>query len=164
MSRRAEKERAMQPAEQWAEESMTPGAGRRAPRAWLPIALGIVAGLAICVVVALALRFANQPAPDPAPTARAICSDLSSQRYKSLYDLLTPNLQMQGTLSQFVASQRELDRLLGPVRACQVSGASASGASADVILTLQRTRATTAHAALSQTSGGWRIASYDQTV
>src|SRR5512143_1080980 len=114
----------MQADERQAMESNAPDARRQAPRAWLPIALGVVAGLAICATGAFVQIHFHPPIPDPAPTARAICAALSSQRFDSLYGLLTPNLQTQGTQAQFVASQRELDRLLGPVRACQVSGAS----------------------------------------
>lgn len=154
----------MQADEQPAAESGRAGAEGRVPRAWLPIALGVVAGLAICATGAFVQIHFHPPIPDPAPTARAICADLSSQRFDSLYGLLTPNLQTQGTQAQFVASQRELDRLLGPVHACQVSGASVRGASADVTLTLQRTEAVTAHVALVQTSGNWRISNYGQTV
>ncbi len=145
-------------------ESSAQEARRQAPRGWLPIALGGVAGIAVCALGAVALLLLRQPTPDPAPAARAICADLTTQRYDSLYEMLTPELQTQGTQAQFVASQRELDRLLGPVRTCKVSEASASGASAAATLALQRTHAATAHVALAQTSAGWRLASYDQTL
>lgn len=137
-------------------------AGR--PRAWLPVALGVAAGLALCGLVYLALTFFNQPAPDPAPTARAICADLTTQRYDGLYTLLSPDLQAQGSAGQFSASQRELDQLIGPARTCAASVSSVSGATADISLTLQRTKASEAQVTLIQVSGAWRIASYEQTV
>lgn len=147
-----------------AAETARLGAAPGSPRRWLPIALGIATGLALCALAYLALNFINQPAPDPTPTARAICADLTTQRYDSLYSLLSPDLQAQGSEAQFSASQRELDRLLGPAHTCVASSSSASGATMDITLTVQRTQAAAAHVALVQVSGGWRIASYDQTV
>lgn len=139
------------------------GAGLRQAR-WLPVALGIGAGLALCVVAALLLGLLRQPAPDSAPTARAICSDLAAQRYDRLYALLSPGLQAQGSEAQFAASQRELDRLRGPVRVCRASVASASGGNMSVTLSLQRAQTSIARVGLTQAEGGWRIASYDETV
>lgn len=136
------------------------------PRGALPVLLGALAGLALCAVVILALTLAAAPPPDPAPTARMICADLTSQRYDSLYTLLAPSLQSQGTQAQFVASQRQLDVLLGPVQSCQTSIDATSGGVARVALTLQRGQAAAAQArlALTQAPGGWRISSYDQRV
>lgn len=145
-------------------ESMRQDAAVGGPRRWLPVVAGIATGLALCALAYFALTFINRPAPDPTPTARAICSDLTTQRYDSLYTLLSPDLQAQGSEAQFSASQRELDRLLGSARSCAVSGASASGDAAGATLTLQRTKAAVAHISLTQVSGNWRIESYDQTV
>ncbi len=135
-------------------------------RGGLPILLGAAAGLALCALVFFVLTLAAKPTPDPAPTARTVCADLSSQRYDALYTLLSPGLQGQGTEAQFVASQRELDRLLGNVRACEASVAANSNGAAAITLTLQRgqTAAASAHLALTQTQGEWRIASYDQNI
>ncbi len=147
-----------------ADEPTPRGAAPGRSRRWLPIAAGIAAGLALCALAYLVLNFINPPAPDPTPTARAICADLTAQRYDSLYSLLSPSLQAQGTETQFSASQRQLDHLLGPARACSVSGTSANGDVAGVTLTLQRANAAVARVSLAQQSGKWRIASYDQTV
>lgn len=144
-----------------------PAQGRRmAPRA-LPILLGVGAGLALCALVYFALTFFNGPTPsDPAPTARAICADLTSKSYGPLYGLLATDLQRQGTQTQFVASQRELDSLLGPVHTCAATVNATSGASASVTLTLQRGQATPASAPLSLTfaQGTWRVTAYDQNI
>lgn len=140
------------------------GARMRGPRRWAPIALGVGAGLAICVVAALILGLFHQPASDAAPTARAICADLTAQRYDHLYALLSSDLQAQGSEAQFAASQRELDRLRGPVRVCQVSVASASGGAMSATLSLQRTQTSVARVELTEVAGGWRIASYDALV
>jgi hypothetical protein len=142
----------------------------RGSRGGLPILLGVAAGLALCALAYFALTFAAPQAtlaPDPAPTARAICADLSGQHYDTLYALLTPDLQRQGTEAQFAASQRELDSLLGAVHGCQASVTTNGGGAAAITLRLQRgqTPAAGAHLALAQTQGGaWRIASYDQNV
>lgn len=133
-------------------------------RGGLPILLGVAAGLALCAVVYLVMTLTAGPAPDPAPTARAICADLTSQRYDNLYTLLSPDLQRQGTEAQFTASQRELDRLLGPTKNCAATVNSTSGGAANVTLALQRGQAASARLALTQTQGSWRIASYDQAI
>lgn len=145
--------------------------GRRAvaggrPRSALPILLGVAAGLAICALAYFALTLRAGPTPDPTPTARAICADLTTQKYDSLYTLLSPDLQSQGTEAQFVASQRELDSLLGPTRTCQAAVMANTGSQATIALTLQRgqTAAKSAQVALAEAQGNWRITSYDQTV
>lgn len=145
-------------------EAIQHGVAPQRARRWAPIALGIMAGLALCGLGYLTITLFNQPTPDVAPTARAICADLTAQRYDSLYSLLSSDLQAQGTPAQFVASQRELDRLLGPVHACSVSATSVGGGAGELTLAMQRERAIVAHVSLTQTSRNWRIASYDQTV
>lgn len=136
------------------------------PRSALPVLLGVAAGLAICALVYFALTLRAGPAPDPTPTARAICADLTTQQYDSLYTLLSPDLQSQGTEAQFVASQRELDSLLGSTRTCRVTVLSNTGSAATISLTLQRgqTAAKGAQVALALAQGNWRIASYDQNI
>lgn len=148
----------------------TEDARRRVARGWqrgvLPILLGALAGLALCALAYLALTLSAKPAPDPLPTARVICADLTAQRYESLYTLLSPDLQRQGNATQFAASQRELDSLTGPVRTCQASVASVSGSVVTLTLTLQRgqTAAVSAQATLDEEQGSWRVTSYDQHV
>lgn len=139
------------------------GARLRVAR-WLPVALGIGAGLAVCVVAALLLGLLRQPAPDAAPTARAICADLTTQRYDRLYALLSPDLQAQGSEGQFAASQRELDRLRGPVRGCRASVVGAEGGAMSATLSLQRAQSSVARIGLTEVAGGWRIVSYDELV
>lgn len=138
----------------------------RRMRGALPILLGALAGLALCALAYLALTLSAKPAPNPAPTARTICADLTAQRYESLYTLLSPDLQRQGSAAQFAASQRELDSLLGPVRACHASVTSESGGVVSLALTLQRgqTAAASAQVTLDEAQGVWRVSSYDQNV
>jgi hypothetical protein len=134
-------------------------------RGMLPILLGALAGLALCALAYLALTLSAKPAPDPLPTARVICADLTAQRYESLYTLLSPDLQQQGSAAQFAASQRELDSLAGTVHTCQPSVASNSGGVATLALTLQRGQtAVGAQVTLDETQGSWRVTSYDQNV
>lgn len=149
-----------------AETSVRRTAAGGRPRSVLPILLGVVAGLAICALAYFALTLRAGPTPDPAPTARAICADLTAQKYDSLYALLSPDLQGQGTEAQFAASQRELDSLLGPTRTCQAAVMSNTGSQATIALTLQRgqTAAKGAQVGLTEAQGSWRIISYDQTV
>ena len=130
------------------------------------ILLGALAGLALCALVYLALALSAKPAPDPMPTARVICADLTAQRYDSLYTLLSPDLQRQGSAAQFAASQRELDSLAGTVQTCQASVASVGGGVATLTLTLQRGQAAAvgAQVTLDEAQGSWRLTSYDQNV
>jgi hypothetical protein len=135
-------------------------------RGMLPILLGALAGLALCALAYLALTLSAKPAPDPMPTARVICADLTAQRYDSLYTLLSPDLQRQGSAAQFAASQRELDSLAGPVHSCQPSVTSNSGGVVTLALTLQRGQAAAvgAQVTLDEAQGSWRLTSYDQNV
>lgn len=133
-------------------------------RGILPILLGVMAGVALCVVAYAALTFNAKPAPDPTPTARVICADLSAQRYDALYAMLAPNLQAQGSAAQFAASQRELDSLQGAVTACAATVASQSDGVAGITLNLRRgaAPAVSAQVTLTQAGAGWRISAYDQ--
>ncbi|HET9110581.1 MAG TPA: hypothetical protein VFN78_07140 [Ktedonobacterales bacterium] len=146
---------------------------RRAPMGRLggafPVLAGVFAGLVLCALALLAFRLSASPPPDPAPIAHTICVDLSGQRYDALYALLAPDLQGQGNEAQFAASQRELDRLVGPVRSCQPGAINVSNVSngvASITLRLQRGSASpaTAQVALTDMQGAWRISSYDQNV
>lgn len=133
-------------------------------RGVVPILLGVVTGLALCAVAYAALTFNNKPAPDPTPAAQAICADLSAQRYDTLYSMLNPNLQRQGSEAQFTASQRELDNLQGVVANCSATVASQSDGIAAIRLDLRRgtSPAVSAQLTLAQANNGWQISSYDQ--
>ncbi len=128
-----------------------------------PVLLGVLAGLALCGLGYLTLTLLTPRQPDVRPTARAICADLTGQRYDQLYMLLAPALQAQGTEAQFIASQRELDQLQGRVTDCSTSSVAISGASASVTFTLMRagaTQPTTAQASLGADGNAWRITAY----
>lgn len=131
-----------------------------------PIALGVVAGLVICGLIYLAITLFSPHSPhqpDIQPTARAICADLTGQRYDDLYTRLTPALQGQGTEAQFVASQRELDQLQGKVTACVPGTPAMNGATGTVAFTLTRAgsaQPVAAQATLAASGGVWRVASY----
>lgn len=128
-----------------------------------PVLLGALAGLALCGLGYLALNLLSSHQPDVQPTTRAICADLTTQRYDQLYTLLDPALQAQGTEAQFAASQRELDQLQGRVTTCAPDAATISGANASVTFSLTRAGSPQPIAAqASLTSGGssWLIAAY----
>jgi hypothetical protein len=128
-----------------------------------PVLLGALAGLALCGLGYLALTLLTPPLPDIQPTARAICADLTAQRYDALYGLLDPALQGQGTEAQFAASQRELDQLQGVVTVCAASATSVSGARGSVTFTLARAgsrQPVSAQATLSSDGAAWRISGY----
>jgi len=58
---------------------------------WLPLALGVAAGVLLVILgVTLLSRLTATPANSPAvaPVARQICSDLTTQQYDDLYGLL----------------------------------------------------------------------------
>lgn len=149
------------------DQPMVTEAARRSgiiTRGSMPILLGVATGLALCALVYFALTFAAGPAPGPAPTARSICADLTSQRYDALYGLLSPDMRRLGTQAQFIASQRELDSLLGPVHTCHATVNSNSGGVAAITLTLQRGQAAPVGATLSlmHAQSAWTVTAYDQ--
>ncbi len=128
-----------------------------------PILLGALAGLALCGLGYLALNLFSGHQPDAQPAARAICADLTTQRYDQLYTLLDPALQAQGTEAQFAASQRELDQLQGRVTTCAPGATTISGASASVAFSLTRAgspQPASALASLTSDGTSWRIAAY----
>ncbi len=128
-----------------------------------PLLLGALAGLALCGLGYLALTFLAPRPPDAQPTVSAICADLTARRYDKLYALLDPALQAQGTEAQFVASQRELDQLQGPVTSCASSSVTVSGASASVSYALTRAgsaQPASAQVTLSADGASWRISAY----
>lgn len=134
---------------------------RRAPA--MPVLLGALAGLALCGLGYLALNLFTGRQPDVQPTVRAICADLTARRYDHLYTLLTPALQAQGSEAQFVASQQELDALLGPVKACAPGPLSTSGSTTTIPFSLTRAgsiQPASAQVALAVSADTWRISAY----
>ncbi len=135
----------------------------RGPLGALPIMLGIVAGLVLCAVALIALNApANGRPPDPSTTVGSICADLSTHKYDDLYSLLTPALQQQGNQAQFVASQRELDVLLGPVTSCKQSVVWRGNDVSQASLTLARKNEATSNITLAYKQSDWRIVDFDK--
>lgn len=136
---------------------------------WLPLALGVVAGVLLVILgVALLSRLTATPtiSPSVAPVAHQLCSDLTAQHYDDLYGLLSTAEQAVGTRDQFVASQRQLDAQLGTARACSYAVGAQDPSSATLTLTLARgtQMATTAQVKLTLEQNHWRIADYDSSL
>jgi len=136
---------------------------------WLPLALGIVAGILVVILgIALVSRVTatSTNSPSVAPVARQICSDLTTQQYDDLYGLLSSGEQAVGSRDQFVASQRQLDAQLGTARACSYTIAGQDASSATLTLALARgtVMATTAQVMLTLEQHHWRIADYDSSL
>lgn len=147
--------------------TITP-ARRNTPQ-WLPLALGVAAGillvvLGIAILSRLTATSTNSPAV--APVARQICSDLTTQQYDDLYGLLSTAEQAVGSRDQFVASQRQLDAQLGTARTCSYTVAGQDVGSATLTLTLARgsEMAATAQVKLTLEQNHWRIADYDSSL
>jgi hypothetical protein len=142
-------------------------APRRDLRA-LPVALGVVAGVALVILVAslLSHRSAAAPSPSFTSTARQLCDDLSTQRYDDLYNLLSPAQQQIGSRDQFVAAQRQLDAQFGATRACVYSAAASDSSHVTLMLSLTRgtASATTAQAQLTYEQQRWRVSDYDSSL
>ncbi len=141
---------------------------RRSTPRWLPLTLGVVAGIILVILgITLLSRVTAPPTNSPAvgPVARQICSDLTAQQYGDLYGLLSTAEQALGTQNQFVASQRQLDAQLGTARACSSTVAGQGASSATLTLTLARgtLMATSAQAQLTLEQNRWRIADYDSS-
>jgi hypothetical protein len=133
-------------------------------RRQLGVLLGAAAGLVACAILFAVLSLGSGPrAAPPDATARALCTDLTAQRYDDLYDRLAPALQSAGTAQQFAASQRQLDTLRGTATACSYAVVSASDTSAMVRFSLTRDHAApaTADVALGYADGAWRVEHYD---
>lgn len=132
------------------------------PLGALPIMLGVVAGLALCGVGLVALNsFSGGRPPAPSSMVGSICDDLSAQKYDDLYSLLAPNLQQQGSQTQFVASQRELDIVLGPVTSCHDATSWTGTGAARATLTLERKSEATSVVTLIYRQSDWRIDAFD---
>ncbi|HEX5440532.1 MAG TPA: hypothetical protein VFW76_06585 [Ktedonobacterales bacterium] len=143
---------------------------RNAPQ-WLPLALGVAAGILLVILgIALFSRLTATPTPTNspavAPVAHQICGDLTTQQYDDLYGLLATSEQALGTRDQFVASQRQLDAQLGTAHACSYTVAGQDASSATLTLTLARgtLMATTAQVKLTLEQNHWRIADYDSSL
>jgi len=143
-------------------------ARRNAPQ-WLPLALGVVAGILLVILgIALLSRLTATAtnSPSVAPVARQLCSDLTTQQYDDLYGLLSSAEQAVGSRDQFVASQRQLDAQLGTAHECSYTVAEQDASSATLTLTLVRgtEMATTAQVKLTLEQNHWRIADYDSSL
>jgi len=143
-------------------------ARRNAPQ-WLPLALGVVAGILLVILgIALLSRLTATAtnSPSVAPVARQLCSDLTTQQYDDLYGLLSSAEQAVGSRDQFVASQRQLDAQLGTAHECSYTVAEQDASSATLTLTLARgtEMATTAQVKLTLEQNHWRIADYDSSL
>ncbi|HEX8982875.1 MAG TPA: hypothetical protein VF792_08910 [Ktedonobacterales bacterium] len=136
----------------------------RGPLGALPIMLGIVAGLVLCGfgLVALNSSAGGRP-PDPSTTVDSICADLSTQKYDDLYSRLAPALQQQGNQAQFVASQRELDVLLGPVTSCKHSETWYGNDVAHAAITLERKNEAGSSITLAYKQSEWSIVDFDKS-
>jgi hypothetical protein len=142
-------------------------ASREIPsRRWLPLLLGAAAGALLCGGTLATGALLAVHGPDLAPTARALCGDLTTRNYDGLYALLSSQQQATGTRAQFVASQRQLDVLRGPTTRCAYSLAEGGSAVADLVLTLTRGAAppATAHVRLILSGSRWRIDAYDSSL
>jgi hypothetical protein len=138
------------------------------PRWWrrqLGLLLGVAAGLIVCgLAFAVVYAISGPRLPPPAPTAQAICTDLEHQNYSDLYARLAPAPRDAGTEQQFVASQRALDRLRGPVTSCSFTLPSTRSGAATATLTITRDASTPTQADLvlrASNNGTWQIESYD---
>jgi hypothetical protein len=116
----------------------------------------------------VALLAINRPPPSPSTTAGSICTDLRTADYASLYSVLAPSLQQQGTNPQaeFSASQRELDIVSGRVVTCSYHLQQVSGQQQSVIYSISRgdRPAHPAEVLLVYQNGRWRIQSYDTSL
>ena len=136
---------------------------------WLPLALGVAAGVLLVILgiaVLSRLTATSTNSPSVAPVARQIYSDLTTQQYDDLYGLLATSEQAVGTRDQFVASQRQLDAQLGTAHACSYTVAGQDASSATLTLTLARgtVMATQAQVKLTLEQNHWRIADYDSSL
>lgn len=141
-----------------------------APRVWwrrqLGLLVGAVVGLVVCAVALLIANAITGPRmPPPAPAAAAICADLEHQDYADLFTRLAP-AQRAGSEQQFAASQRELDRLRGPVTSCTYTLPSVRATAASVRLTIVRGTSAPIQAdvELGIEGGMWQVESYDTSV
>jgi hypothetical protein len=147
-------------------------AGRRRTRStlppYLPWLLGALTGLVVCIVglvVLVVIQRQTPPLPSPNGAAAAICTDLRTGDYASLYQALSPALQLQGANSEaeFTASQKQLDIISGRVAGCSYHFQQPSGTQANVNYLIARgtKSAQPAQVVLTYVDGAWRIQQYD---
>jgi hypothetical protein len=125
----------------------------------------------VCIVgllVLVAIQRQAPPLPSPDGAAGAICTDLRAADYASLYQELSPTLQLQGANSEaeFTASQRQLDIISGQVTSCSFRIQQPGGNQANVTYFIAR-GSTSAHPAqveLAYLDGAWRIQQYDTSL
>jgi len=144
---------------------------RSTPRRYMPWLLGALTGLVVCLLgllVLVVIQRQSQPLPSPAGAAAAICTDLRTADYASLYQALAPALQLQGTNSEaeFMASQKQLDIVSGPVSACSDQVQPPGGTTAVVTYLIARgsKSAQPAQVVLGYIDGAWRIQQYDSSL
>jgi hypothetical protein len=123
-----------------------------------------ILGLLVLVVI----QRQSAPAPSPSGAAAAICTDLRAADYTSLYQALSPALQLQGanSESEFTASQRQLDIISGQVSDCSYQIQQPSGTQANVTYLIARgsKSAQPARVVLAYQDGTWRIQQYDTSL
>jgi hypothetical protein len=108
------------------------------------------------------------PLPSPAGAAAAICTDLRAADYASLYQALSPELQLQGpnAEAEFTASQKQLDIISGRVAGCSYQIQPPGGMRANVTYLIVRgsKSAQPAQVVLAYVDGAWRIQQYDTSL
>lgn len=138
---------------------------RRAPRLVraLPLVLGACAGVLLGVALLAVVTLTRPMAPAPDPAAQAVCTALTTRHYDVLYAELTPALQASGTQAQFVASQEQLDTILGAATSCSAGVRQADASHAAITLRLTRAHSGTLLGSVSLVLAGstWRVAAYD---
>jgi hypothetical protein len=103
--------------------------------------------------------------PSPGGAAADICTDLRAADYASLYQTLSPALQLQGAdaETEFTASQKQLDIVSGRVSSCsyQIQRPNDTLANVTYLITRGSKPAQTAQVVLAYLNGAWRIQQYD---
>jgi hypothetical protein len=137
----------------------------------MPWLLGALTGLVVCLLgllVLVLIQRQSQPLPSPAVAAAAICTDLRAADYPSLYQALSPALQLQGANSEaeFTASQKQLDIVSGTVASCSYQIQPPNGTTATVTYLIARgsRSAQPAQVELGYIDGAWRIQQYDSSL
>jgi hypothetical protein len=141
------------------------------PRRYLPWLLGALTGLVLCIVgllVLVVIQRQSPPVPSPSRAAAAICTDLRAADYTSLYQALSPELQLQGVNAEaeFTASQKQLDIISGQVSDCSYQIQQPSGTHANVTYLITRGSKSPqpARVVLAYQDGTWRIQQYDTSL
>lgn len=140
-----------------AQQSPRPRRGNR-----LALALGAATGLVLCLLALAVVLIVNGRSSAPDAAAQSLCADLSAQDYASMYTMLVPKLQAEGTQAQFAASQKELDTIRGKVAACSYTTNQADGSQA--AMTFQLTRhsgSSRGYVHFIYVNGTWKVDNYD---